>query len=709
MLETILLPGAVFTPMAGALITYLIGRRSKTIRNITALAVTVAESALLLGIILRVCEGENPACELPAILGGLRFTADGFRSTYTAVAGLMWMMTTLFSAEYLHHYRNRNRYWFFTLMTFGATVGVFLAADLLTAFIFFEIMSFTSYVMVVHDENPAAMRAGQTYLAVAVLGGMVMLMGLFLLSTLAGTLEIAKLQEACAAVPAGKRGELYLAGGLILFGYGAKAGMFPLHIWLPKAHPAAPAPASALLSGILTKAGIFGVLVLSARVFRHDGGWGTVILILGETTMVIGAVLAVFSVNLKRTLACSSVSQIGFILTGIGMQALLGEENGLAVWGTELHMVNHSMFKLVLFMCAGAVYMNTHRLNLNEIRGFGRGKPALMAAFLTGCLGIGGVPLFSGYISKTLLHESIVEYAEILEETGRSALAVRGAEWIFLLSGGLTVAYMTKLFVALFVERNEDPAVQARFDALNGKYMNRFSAAAILIPAVLLPVMGTLPDRTMARIARLGESFVLGEGPAHAVHWFAWANLKGAAISLLIGTGVYFLIIRRLLMRRNGEKGSMYVDRWPSRLDLEEAIYRPLCALITRILTTVSGWVDVFGTRALPGIGRFITKAGGWVDTFGSRVLPGMVRKMTETFGRIAAGLPDLFTGIVNKTILRRIPVPPDRPEDHQPDDLGVQVPIPDKAIGVMTGFSYGLILFGIGLVAVILYLIMAA
>ena len=180
---------------------------------------------------------------------------------------------------------------------------------------------------------------------------------------------------------------------------------------------------------------------------------------------------------------------------------------------------------------------------------------------------------------------------------------------------------------------------------------------------------------------------MLGEGPAHAVHWFAWANLKGAAISLLIGAGVYLLIIRRLLMRRNGEKGSMYVDCWPSRLDLEEAIYRPLCALITRILTTVSGWVD----------------------TFGSRVLPGMVRKMTETFGRIAAGLPDLLTGIVNKTILRRIPVPPDRPEDHQPDDLGVRVPIPDKAIGVMTGFSYGLILFGIGLVAVILYLIMAA
>ena len=680
----ILLPAAVFTPMAGAVLTYLAGRRNKTVRNLVALLVTAAELALLIPVILRVCGGETLRCELPAILGGLRFTADGFRGTYTAVAGVMWMMTTLFSAEYLRHYRNRNRYWFFTLMTLGATVGVFLAADLLTAFIFFEMMSFTSYVMVVHDENAPAMRAGQTYLAVAVLGGMVMLMGLFLLYTLAGTLEISGLREACAAVPAGRRGELVLAGALVLFGYGAKAGMFPLHIWLPKAHPAAPAPASALLSGILTKAGIFGALVLSAQVFRHDGGWGSAMLVFGELTMLVGAVLAVFSVNLKRTLACSSVSQIGFILTGIGMQGLLAEENGLAVWGTELHMINHSLFKLVLFMCAGAVYMNTHRLDLNDIRGFGRGKPALMAAFLTGCLGIGGVPLFSGYISKTMLHESIVEYAEVLEEAGRSALAVKGAEWVFLLSGGLTVAYMTKLFIALFVEKNGDPAVQTRYDALNGKYMNRFSAAAILVPAALLPVMGVLPDDTMVRIAKLGESFVGGEGPAHAVHWFSWTNLKGAGISLLIGAVVYTVFIRRLLMRRGGEKGSEYVNRWPSRLDLEDAVYRPLCAGITKALTMVSGWIDVFG----------------------SRILPGIARRVTEIFGRVVSAVPDVITGILNKTILKRIPIPPERPEDHQPDDLAVHMPVTEKTAGVMTGFSYGLILFGLGLIAVILYLI---
>ena len=679
MTGTILLPVLVFFPMAGALMSYLIGRRNKNLRNLFAVLVTAAEFAMMIRVLIPVCAGEKLYCELPKLLGGLRFETDGFRGVYAAVAGLMWLMTSIFSAEYLRHYRNRNRYWFFTLLTLGATAGVFLAADLMTAFIFFEIMSFTSWVMVVHDENPAAMRAGQTYLAVAVLGGMVMLMGLFLLYRLTGTLRISELRAACNAVP------LYLAGSLILFGYGAKAGMFPLHIWLPKAHPAAPAPASALLSGILTKAGIFGVLVLSGQVFLHDAGWGSALLILGEATMLLGAVLAVFSVNLKRTLACSSVSQIGFILTGIGMQCLLGEENGLAVWGTELHMINHSMFKLVLFMCAGAVYMNTHKLNLNDIRGFGRGKPALAAAFLCGCLGITGVPLFSGYISKTLLHESIVEYTEVLAEAGRSVLWMKGAEWIFLVSGGLTAAYMTKLFVALFVEKNADPAVQAKYDAQKRKYMNGFSAAALLIPAALLPVMGSAPSETMARIAALGQEFMHLEEKMHTIHWFSGTNLKGAGISLAIGAAVYFGVIRPLLMKKRGDGIREYTDRWPSRLDLEEAVYRPLCAGVTWLITKVSGVIDLLGSKGLPGTCRLLMeKPVRWI-----------------------AGIPDAVSMLAENTILRRIPVPAKKPEDAQPDDLAVHDHIPKKAIDVMTNFSYGLIVFGLGLVAVVLYLIL--
>ena len=678
-----LLPVAAFWPMLSALVTYCIGRKSKNARNRFAQCAMGVEFVLLLSILLFVVRIGIFSCSLPALLGGLHFEADGFRALYALIAAFMWLGTTVFSEEYLGHYHNRNRYYFFTLLTCGATVGVFLSADLLTTFIFFEIMSFTSYVMVIHDENPSAMRAGQTYLAVAVLGGMVMLMGLFLLYTLTGTLSIASLHAACSSLSSEQRPRLYLAGALMLFGFGAKAGMYPLHIWLPKAHPVAPAPASALLSGILTKAGIFGVLVLSCRIFLHDHAWGVAILTLGVLTMFTGAVIAVFSVNLKRTLACSSVSQIGFILVGIGMQCLLGEENALAVWGTELHMINHSLIKLVLFMAAGAVYMNLHRLDLNDIRGFGRGKPLLTCIFLSGYLGIAGVPLFNGYISKTLLHESIVEYIELLEETGRSIVVMKGVEWIFLFSGGLTVAYMTKLFVSIFVEKNSDSTVQVKFDALSGRYMNLKSTLALGLPAVFLPIMGSFPSHFMQRFAEIGQGFMNGGSPSHAISWFSGTNLKGAAISILIGVVVYFGFIRTFLLKKEPDGSSYYVNLWPSRLDIEDAIYRPLCALLAKIAV---GFSSVFA---------FI----------GDQILPKTATFFALLVSNIAASLPDWIVTALRKTVLRKIPIPEPDPADRAPGELSVDVHLPEETSRVLNDFSYGLILFGIGLVVMIIYL----
>lgn len=672
--------------MFAALCAYLIGRRSKHARNVFADCAALLEFILLIAALVSVIRGNSLSSELPALLGGIRMKLDGFRALYAAIAGLMWMMTTVFSEEYLRHYHNRNRYYFFTLITFGATVGVFLSADLFTAFVFFEIMSFTSYVMVVHDENEAAMRAGQTYLAVAILGGMVMLMGLFLLKNLTGTLSIDDLKTACAAVPSEKRARLYAAGALILFGYGAKAGMYPLHIWLPKAHPVAPAPASALLSGILTKAGIYGVLVLSCNVFLHDAPWGRAILVLGTLTMVTGAVIAVFSINLKRTLACSSVSQIGFILVGVGMQCLLGEENALAVWGTELHMVNHSLIKLVLFMTAGAVYMNIHRLDLNDIRGFGRGKPLLTGISLCGYLGIAGIPGFNGYISKTLLHESIVEYTELLEEAGKSIFAIKSVEWLFLFSGGLTVAYMTKLFVAVFVEKNADASVQAKYDALNGKYMNLKSSLALGISAVILPVIGLFPSVFMKNMAELGQGFMNSSSPEHAIRWFSGENLKGAAISIGIGAVVYFFFIRPVLMTKSEDK-SYYANRWPDKVDIENSIYRPFCSVLAKIAVAVSSAAAYTGDRIIPKLSEFT-----------ALLVSG-----------VAASLPDWIVGTVRKTVLRPIPIPEYDPAEHEHSELAADIKIPERADRVLSSFSYGLILFGVGLLITIVFLIAVA
>jgi hydrogenase-4 component B len=212
------------------------------------------------------------------------------------------------------------------------------------------------------------------------------------------------------------------------------------------------------------------------------------------------------------------------------MQCLLIEENALAVRGTFLHMMNHSLFKLILFMTAGVVYMNVHKLDMNEIRGFGRGKKLLGFIYLMGALGIGGIPLWSGYISKTLLHESIVEYIHGLESgTFTSAMFlvsdVETIEWIFLISGGLTIAYMCKLFVAIFLEKNVDAEVQKAYDAKTS-YMNPVSAAALIISALVIPVLGFFPAGTMDKLADLAQGFMGLHHAGHEVHFLLHSDYE---------------------------------------------------------------------------------------------------------------------------------------------------------------------------------------
>ena len=587
----------VLFPIVGAFISYLIGRKNKKLRDYFAALVCIVDLLLMIFLLFRAARGEVLNFYLYNICGQyLHLELDGFRAIYGTICAFMWSMTSLFSHEYFHHYRNRNRYFFFLLLTFAGTMGVFLSGNLYTTFIFFELMSMASYVMVVHDEKPAAMRAGETYLMIAVLGGMVMLMGLFLMSNAVGTLEIDELYEAVKSYleDGGSSNVIWASAMCMLFGFGAKAGMFPVHIWLPKAHPVAPAPASALLSGILTKSGVYGILIITSRIFLYDPTYGKLILAIGTITMFLGAFLALFSIDLKRTLACSSMSQIGFILVACGMQALLGHHNAYAVRGALLHMVNHSIFKLVLFMCAGAVYMNLHKLNLNDVRGFGRGKWVLLISFLLGYLGIAGVPLLSGYVSKTLIHDAILHYLHELHHEGIHGFwqydIYSIVEWIFTISGGLTFAYMTKLFICVFVEKNADEKVQKKYDELNKTYMTPLSKFAIGVSAILIPIFGftsVMIDRVnsfnngvMDKIADIGETFMTEGGHAFEhtdkfLDIFSMDCLIGAGKSLIIGAAVYLIIIRPLLMRReNGVR--VYVNVWPEWLDLENSVYRPV-------------------------------------------------------------------------------------------------------------------------------------
>jgi len=640
-----LIAAIVFLPFAGAAAAAAFGRRSGRARDISACALT----ALILFLSLFLPAAGTSLVIPDVFASGLHFSSDGFRNVWAIVSAVMWFGTTLFSQEYFaEDEEEMNGYWFFVLATLGATEGVMLSADFMTTFVFFEILSFTSFTWVMHDRTTQSVRAGYTYLFIAIIGGLVLFMGLLLLQNAGIPLPFVPFGDGLAA--RGVRapsGALLAAGCCILFGFGCKAGMVPVHVWLPKAHPVAPSPASALLSGILTKVGVYGILMAAVCVLPGYAPFGWLILLLGTATMVLGAVLAIFSVNLKRTLACSSMSQIGFILTGVGMYVLLQSEgspeaSALALPGLLLHMLNHSMIKLTLFLAAGVSAMREHTLTLDDLRGFGRKKRTLAVSFALGALGISGVPLFGGYLSKTLLHESIVAGAETMASF---APLLRTIEVFFLVSGGCTFAYMLKLFICLFIEKNASADRQARYDA-DPRGMSRLSTAVVFGSACTMVVLGV--PQTVFYLA----SYMTGDASILNFKPFSFGNLKGSLISLAIGASIYLLIVRRKTVR-----DGHYVNYWPAGWDLEERVYRPM---FTRWLPGVLGPVAaLFGeNRLLRPTAVAVRGASGSVAAlFGeNRFLRPLARFtvfLSSVFGRVASDSLDALIILLRKSVLR--------------------------------------------------------
>ena len=641
-----LIPIVIFGAMGMAFLCYAAGKKNKALRDALA---GLAGAAAFAGCLAATLRGE--AFSLPGVCGlGMHFRADGFRGLYACIAAFMWMMTGCFSPVYFRHYHRRNRYYFFNLVTLGATLGVFLSDDLYTTLIFFEIMSFSSYPMVVQEETKGAMRAGQTYIAVAVIGGLTTLMGLFLLWRELGTLSFESMRAALSSGNA-DMGRITAAAWCTMVGFAAKAGLFPLHIWLPKAHPVAPAPASALLSGILTKSGVFGMIAVCANLTAGNEGFGSLLFLLAVITMFTGAVLALLSVDMKRMLACSSMSQIGFITVGLSLAVLLGEEGSLAAYGALCHMVNHSLIKLTLFMAAGAVYMNLHRLNLNDIRGYGRKKPLLHFTFLMGALSIGCIPpIGSGYASKSLLHEALLEYIAHLQGHGGPWQIYKGAEILFLISGGLTIAYMTKLYICLFLEKH--PERQAEFDRMEA--LPGISRWVLPASALVLPVMALFPNQTLQQGAAIAMPFFGQETIGHPIAFFSGENLLGAAESMAIGAAVYLLIVRRLLMKEeNGVR--VYVNRLPEALDLER-LYRALLAFLVKALGTAVGFLAGMAEWRL--IREWIPAGVTAVTRFfaglpESRLVQKGIPAAVTAVTRFAAEATDMLALILRRTVFR--------------------------------------------------------
>lgn len=561
---------AMLLPLLGGFLVFAVGSRSEKLRNLIAVVFAagafVCCAAMFPAVFTR---GTGVTTRIPLLFGDLNLKVDALGLIFALVASFLWLAATLYAYNYIQHEERRTRFHAYSLFTEAATLGVFLASDFFVLFVFFELMGLLAYLLVIHTQTFEARKAGVKYIFMTVYGGLSLLLGILLFSSYARSLGFGA-QPGSAYLTSSI---CFVVAGFMLAGFGVKAGMVPLHVWLPLAHPAAPSPASALLSGVIIKAGAYGFIrvIGTFQVAEHSGpahlgalarhgpaihkaaeqvpgsmhnlhdlGW--VIIWLGILTMVVGMVLALVQDNVKRLLAYSSISQMGYILMGLGAGAYLGAEGGMGLAGGIYHIMNHALFKGLLFLGVGAVYYSTHQLDMTRLGGLWRKMPVTTTLTCIAGLGIMGIPLFNGFASKTLLHHAVVE---TLHAGGPW---LRAVDIIFMVTAGGTVCYIAKLLILTFFGRGR---VDNKHEI---KEVPRAMEVGMVALAAGVVFFGLFPGLVMRKIIVPALRLFTGLEPKSVHHLaeikvFTVPNLLAIIPSLAIGLMILLVAMRWDLFR----------------------------------------------------------------------------------------------------------------------------------------------------------------
>lgn len=372
---------------------------------------------------------------------------DEISVLFAALTSAVWLLVGIYGISYMSHEHRENQFFGWYLIVLGVLIGLDFSGNLLTMYVFYELMTLTSLPLVLHERTHQAVMAGLKYLFYSIAGAFLALFGIFFLAGITESLAFTPGGVMSREIIAGKEG-LFLAAVLcMLIGFGAKAGMFPLHGWLPTAHPEAPAPASAVLSGIITKSGVMAVIRVVFYIVGPDHIRGTwvqnVWILLSLLTVFMGSMLAYKEPVLKKRLAYSTVSQVSYILFGLSVL------NPLAFAGALSHVVFHSLIKNALFLCSGAVITVTGRKRAGEMRGLGKIMPKTLFCYTIVSLGLVGIPPLCGFVSKWYL--------------AAGALSSDTGVWSFLgpvvllISALLTAGYLLPISLNGFFPGEETP------------------------------------------------------------------------------------------------------------------------------------------------------------------------------------------------------------------------------------------------------------
>lgn len=518
----------MFVPFLGAVLLYWYNsERAQSIIGIGVGAVVFGASVLVFSTV----RGGDSLAWIPRSFGifSPSFRMDSLSGLFSLFSAFVWLAAGIYMWSYMKHEKRTLSFYVFYLITLGAVQGIFAAGDLVTLLLFFEIMTVSSFFWVIHNQDRDSLRAGYFYLFLSVAAGL----------CLAGAIELLKISGSSlqVGVPAGipKNITMFTWGILLLIaGFGVKAGMVPLHIWLPMAHPVAPTPGSALLSGILIKCGAYGLIRTGQFLSWGQADlipWiGVFVTVIGVVTMVLGVCLALLQGNAKRLLAYHSISQMGYIILGIGVALFLQNDGVLGVSGAIFHSLNHALFKSALFLGVGIVYLGTNELDLYRLGGLWRDYPFTALMMLIAAFGITGTPGLNGYVSKTLLHHAVSQAAS----TGVPVMV--WAERFFLVVGVGTTASFVKLFSLTFLGKKKT-------EVADGAGEKPMLALGMALLAAVMVFVGTRPYVAINQF--IAPATVAGgmSDLTYLQHVNVWAKGDLLGMVITLAAGIVFFII----------------------------------------------------------------------------------------------------------------------------------------------------------------------
>lgn len=453
----------VLVSLLAGLAIALLGEERQRLRTVLNLSAAVVKLALVVWIALLVVGGTVPEFRFPLVPGfDLALRADSLSVLFASLSAALWLVTTVYAIAYLEDSANRARFFGFFSICVTATMGIAMAGNLLTFFVFYELLTLATWPLVVHSGSRAALRAGRTYLRFTLGGSALFLIGLIWLYNLAGSQEFIA-GGSLGLLDLDARPSLQAIFVLIAIGMGVKAAIVPLHAWLPSAM-VAPAPVSALLHAVaVVKAGAFGLVRLVEDVFGStlsaELGMSMALAIAASVTIVYGSVLALRQSDLKKRLAYSTVSQVSYIALGIAIGG------SLATVGGMVHLVHQGVMKITMFFCAGTFAVLLGVTRIDQLDGLARRLPWSAAAFSIAALGMIGLPPMAGFVSKWYL--------------GAGAVAM-GQTWVvavLVASTLLNAAYFLPIIARMWLR----PAPQ-RWPG--GRTPSRWVVYGLVLPAV---------------------------------------------------------------------------------------------------------------------------------------------------------------------------------------------------------------------------------